>query len=62
MKTTFKTVFNELDDELMDMELNTAEEVADIDVEKIKGEVLMRIKDTGKNNGKKKGKFTRGIK
>lgn len=54
MKTTFKTVFNELDDELMDMELNTAEEVADIDVEKIKGEVLMRIKDNGKNNGKKK--------
>ncbi len=53
MKTTFRTVFNELDDELMDVELNTPE-TADIDVEKIKGEVFMRIKDnTGKNNKKK---------
>lgn len=53
MKTTFKTVFNELDDELMDIELNTIE-VADIDVEKIKGEVLMRIKDNRKKKFSKK--------
>ena len=59
MKTTFKTVFNELDDELMDIDI-TNTKATDIDVEKIKGEVLMRIKDNGKNNNKKKfsKKFT----
>lgn len=50
MKTTFKTVFNELDDELMDIDVS-APEVADIDVDKIKGEVFMRIHDTDNTNG-----------
>ncbi len=50
MKTTFKTVFNELDDELMDIDVS-APEVADIDVDKIKGEVFMRIHDTDNING-----------
>ena len=46
MKTTFKTVFTELDDELMalDMQENTP---VDIDVDKIKSEVFMRINGEG---------------
>ncbi|GEM_PF-5566844 len=51
MKTTFKKVFDEFDDELMNIdEFNTCESI-DIDVEKIKAEVLKRIDD---KNGKKK--------
>lgn len=51
MKTTFKKVFDEFDDELMNIdEFNVCEGI-DIDVEKIKKEVLMRIDD---KNGKKK--------
>lgn len=51
MKTTFKTVFTELDDELMalDMQENTP---VDIDVDKIKSEVFMRI--NGEDKPKKK--------
>ncbi len=41
MKTTFKTVFNELDDELM--ELDIRDNASDIDIDKIKNEVLMQI-------------------
>ncbi|MGN0497534.1 MAG: hypothetical protein ACI4F6_00475 [Acutalibacteraceae bacterium] len=51
MKTTFKKVFDEFDDELMNTDEFNACESIDIDVEKIKGEVLMRIDD---KNGKKK--------
>lgn len=51
MKTTFKKVFDEFDDELMNTDEFNAGESIDIDVEKIKGEVLMRIND---KNGKKK--------
>lgn len=51
MKTTFKKVFDEFDDELMDIGVFSDSESIDIDVEKIKGEVLMRIDD---KNGKKK--------
>ncbi|MGN1202201.1 MAG: hypothetical protein ACI4RF_02825, partial [Eubacterium sp.] len=51
MKTTFKKVFDEFDDELMNIDEFNACESIDIDVEKIKGEVLMRIND---KNGKKK--------
>ncbi|MGN0442846.1 MAG: hypothetical protein ACI4FO_09100 [Acutalibacteraceae bacterium] len=51
MKTTFKKVFDEFDDELMYTDEFNAGESIDIDVEKIKGEVLMRIND---KNGKKK--------
>ena len=64
MKTTFKTVFNELDDELMDIDVS-APEVADIDVDKIKGEVFMRIHDTENINGSKnkteKKKFSKKL-
>ena len=41
MKTTFKTVFTELDDELM--ELDIQDNAPDIDIDKIKSEVLMQI-------------------
>ena len=41
MKTTFKTVFTELDDELM--ELDIRDNAPDIDIDKIKSEVLMQI-------------------
>ena len=51
MKTTFKKVFDEFDDELMNTDEFNAGESIDIDVEKIKGEVLMRIND---KNGKNK--------
>ena len=56
MKTTFKTVFTELDDELMalDMQENTP---VDIDVDKIKSEVFMRIND----EDKPKKKFSKKI-
>lgn len=51
MKTTFKTVFSELDDKLMDIDIqdNYPE---DIDIDKIKGEVFMQI--NGDKNSKKK--------
>ena len=51
MKTTFKKVFDEFDDELMNIDEFNACESIDIDVEKIKTEVLKRIDD---KNGKKK--------
>lgn len=51
MKTTFKKVFDEFDDELMNIDEFNACESIDIDVEKIKTEVLKRIDD--KNNKKK---------
>lgn len=51
MKTTFKKVFDEFDDELMNIDEFNARESIDIDVEKIKTEVLKRIDD---KNGKKK--------
>lgn len=41
MKTTFKTVFTELDDELM--ELDIQDNSPDIDIDKIKSEVFMQI-------------------
>lgn len=49
MKTTFKTVFNELDDELMNLDIQENAPV-DIDIDKIKSEVFMQI------NGEKKSK------
>lgn len=51
MKTTFKTVFSELDDELMNIDIkdNYPE---DIDIDKIKSEVFMQI--NGDKNSKKK--------
>ena len=42
MKTTFKTVFTELDDELMNLDIQENAPV-DIDIDKIKSEVLMQI-------------------
>lgn len=51
MKTTFKKVFDEFDDELINIDEFNACESIDIDVEKIKEEVLKRIDD---KNGKKK--------
>lgn len=51
MKTTFKTVFNELDDELMNLDIQENAPV-DIDIEKIKSEVFMQI--NGENKTKKK--------
>ena len=42
MKTTFKTVFTELDDELMNLDMQENAPV-DIDIDKIKSEVLMQI-------------------
>lgn len=54
MKTTFKKAFDEFDDELMNIDEFNACENIDIDVEKIKGRVLMRIND--KNDKKKSGK------
>lgn len=50
MKTTFKTVFTELDDELM--ELDIPDNAVDIDIDKIKSEVLMQI--NGEKSAKKK--------
>ena len=51
MKTTFKTVFTELDDELMNLDIQENAPVldiqenapVDIDIDKIKSEVLMQI-------------------
>lgn len=54
MKTTFKTVFNELVDELM--ELDIRDNTSDIDIDKIKSEVFMQI------NGEKSVKKTIGKK
>lgn len=51
MKTTFKKVFDDLDNELMSIDEFSVDQSIDIDVEKIKGEVFMRIND---KNGKKK--------
>ena len=42
MKTTFKTVFTELNDELMALDIQE-NSPADIDIDKIKSEVLMQI-------------------
>ena len=42
MKTTFKTVFTELDDELMNLDIQENAPV-DIDIDQIKSEVLMQI-------------------
>ncbi|MBQ3417166.1 MAG: DUF4179 domain-containing protein [Ruminococcus sp.] len=53
MKTTFKTVFCELDDELVNIDI-PANGAEDIDVEKIKGEVMMRINSAENNDSKKK--------
>lgn len=55
MKTTFKEVFRELDDEMTNIEINS-EYTPDIDVEKIKGEVFMRINDNNKSGKKTLGK------
>ena len=54
MKTTFKTVFNEMDDELMNLDMQENAPV-DIDIDKIKSEVLMQI-NTEKNTKKKYNK------
>lgn len=51
MKTTFKKVFEKFDDELMNIDKFNTFESVDIDVNKIKSEVLKRI---GDKNGKKK--------
>ena len=51
MKTTFKTVFTELDDELMNLDIQENVPV-DIDIDKIKSEVLMQI--NAEKNTKKK--------
>ena len=51
MKTTFKTVFTELDDELMNLDIQENAPV-DIDIDKIKSEVFMQI--NGENKKKKK--------
>ena len=53
MKTTFKTVFTELDDELM--ELDIQDNSHDIDIDKIKSEVFMQI-NSEKSSKKKFGK------
>ena len=56
MKTTFKKIFNELDDELMNIEVSSPE-AANIDIERIKGEVFMRIHNNdniNENNTSKK--------
>lgn len=45
MKTTFKKVFNELNDEFISIKNFNVDENIDIDVEKIKREVFMRIDD-----------------
>ena len=54
MKTTFKKVFDEFDDEIMNIDENSVCENMDIDVEKIKGEVFMRLED--KENKKRTSK------
>lgn len=51
MKTTFKTVFTELDDELMNLDIRENAPV-DIDIDKIKSEVFIQI--NGENKTKKK--------
>ena len=43
MKTTFKKVFDEFDDEMMNIDTNSVCENIDIDVDRIKGEVFMRL-------------------
>ncbi|QCT07261.1 hypothetical protein [Ruminococcus bovis] len=56
MKTTFKTVFTELDDELMNLDIQENAPV-DIDIEKIKSEVFMQINDENKTKKKYSKKF-----
>ena len=56
MKTTFKTVFTELDDELMNLDIQENAPV-DIDIEKIKSEVFMQINDEKKTKKKYSKKF-----
>ena len=58
MKTTFKTVFTELDDELMNLDIQENAPV-DIDIDKIKSEVFMQI--NGENKTKKKFSIVRII-
>lgn len=53
MKTTFKKVFEEFDDELMNIDESNLSDI-DFDIEKVKGEVFMRIEDN--NNKKRVGK------
>ena len=55
MKTTFKEVFRELDDEMTNIGINS-NYTPDIDVEKIKGEVFMRINEN--SSGKKMDNYT----
>ncbi len=57
MKTTFKQVFDEFDDELMNIDENSLTDV-DIDVSKIKGDVFMRIKENNDSKKKFGKKFT----
>ena len=54
MKSTFKTVFTELDDEVMDIRENNS---VDIDVDKIKNDVFMQINDENKSKKKFRKKF-----
>ncbi len=56
MKTTFKTVFTELDDELMNLDIQENAPV-DIDIDKIKSEVFMQINDENKTKKKFSKKF-----
>lgn len=56
MKTTFKTVFTELDDELMNLDIQENAPV-DIDIEKIKSVVFMQINDEKKTKKKYSKKF-----
>ena len=56
MKTTFKTVFTELDDEMMNLDIQENAPV-DIDIEKIKSEVFMQINDENKSKKKFSKKF-----
>ena len=53
MKTTFKTVFNEMDDELMNLDTQENAPV-DIDIDKIKSEVFMEINDDNKKKKSRK--------
>lgn len=48
MKTTFKKVFDEIDDEIMSIDANSICENIDIDVDRIKGEVFMRLENEKK--------------
>ncbi len=56
MKTTFKKVFEKFDDELMNIEATNISQNVDIDIEKITGNVLMRV-----NNNDKKKKISKKL-